>query len=156
MSFSPVNPNVDHLDPENWWPNYDLYSDRRAIPAHCLLVLDTAMDIPAWAWLGTKEPTYPSDGWCAISGVDQRPDGSVILDLGNFMDNTVAPDTFLYITQTDFDHLRPEILAALKPTYDALWAHHQAGRMSRTTFDIRAADLRGYRDRLNKQENPNG
>ena len=157
-SVMTVNPAVDHLDPANWWPSYDLWSDRRAIPAHCLLVLDTAMNITAWAWLGiNREPGYPSDdGWRAISDVDQRPDASIILDLGNFMYITVAPDTFVYITQTDFDRLRPEILAALKPTFDALWAHHQAGRISRSGFDVKAADLRGYRDRLNKQENPDG
>lgn len=146
--YSPPNPNVDHLDPANWWPHYDMASDRRAIPAHCLLVLDP--DLNAYAHPSTTAPEETAgDLWRWLTGVDKDlRSHEVILEFGSIGENRVAPDRAVYIAQRDFERLLPELPAALTATFDALWAHHQAGRISRSAFDARAADLRGMRDHI--------
>ncbi|WVW77456.1 hypothetical protein Bhz59_00070 [Stenotrophomonas phage vB_SmaS_Bhz59] len=145
------NPNVDHLDPANWWPHYDMASDRRAIPAHCLLVLDA--DLNAYAHPINVEPGVGDlgDNWRHLSGVDKDlRTHEVILEWGSTGELKVAPDAAVFIAQRDFERLLPELPAALTATFDTLWAHHQAGRISRSAFDARAADLRGMRDHITK------
>lgn len=151
MTTTRINPNIDHLDPANWWPHYDIWSDRRAIPAQCLLVLDA--DLNAYAHPNDIEPAEAGlDHWRHLSGVDKcLRTHSVILEWGGASECAVAPNAMVYIAQRDYDRLLPELPTALAATFDALWAYHQAGRISRVTFDAHAADLRAFRDTINRQ-----
>lgn len=143
--YTPPNPNVDHLDPANWWPHYDMASDRRAIPAHCLLVLDA--DLNAYAHLSYEEGR--DEDWRHLSGVDKDlTTHEVILEWGRTEEKRVSPVAAVFIAQRDFERLLPELPDALTATFDALWAHHRAGRIARGTFDVLAADLRGMRDHI--------
>lgn len=144
--YTPANPNVDHLDPANWWPHYDMESDRRAIPAQFLLVLDA--DLNAYKHLGGDENNDP---WRHLNGVDKDlRTHEIILEWGLTGELKVAPDAPVFIAQRDYERMLPEMPAAVAATFDALWAYHQAGRISRSAFDARAADLRGMRDHLNR------
>lgn len=137
--FQP-NPNVDHLDPANWWPHYDLWSDRRAIPARAALVLHPDLDY--WIWDHHKEPAEGRPGWYLVSGVGGP---------------SLIPDTSVYIAESHYQHFLPQLPAALGETFNALWAYHQAGHISRVNFDARAAKLRELRDTITKQlENHHG
>ena len=137
-----MNPNLDHLNPANWWPHYDMASDRRAIPAAALLVLDP--DLNAYLHLPEGEQTDP---WRHLSGFDQIiKTKAVVLEWGSAAEREVSPDFPVYIAQRDFERLRAELPAALVQVYDALWSYHQAGMIGRPAFDVRAGELRALRD----------
>lgn len=157
MSFAQVNPNVDHLDPLNWWPLYDMWSDRRAIPAEALLVLDDGLN--AYSHPIVPEPSeVEGDLWKWLTGVDKHVHThQVVLQFGSVGETLVSPDRYVYVSQKDYEQLLPLLPDAYAATFNALWAYHRAGHISRSDFDARAAKLREARDRINKQlENRRG
>lgn len=144
MSLYP-NKTIDHLNPANWWPAYDGLSDRRAIPAAALLVLDA--DLNAYFHDGLEPGIAQEDGWRHLVGVDQTvKTKAVILEWGRAADREVPPDHLVYIAQRDFERQREEIIQALGRVYDDLWAFHQAGQIGRADFERRAGVLRELRD----------
>lgn len=145
--YSPPNPNVDHLDPANWWPHYDMASDRRAIPAQAVVNLRAYNALTAFTYLREEEGDPAS--WAEVLELEEDlPTRVITVEFGPGAVRRLAPDQALYVAQGDFARLLPELPAALTATFDALWAHHQAGRISRSAFDARAADLRGMRDHI--------
>ncbi|QYW02167.1 hypothetical protein CPT_Sonora_066 [Stenotrophomonas phage Sonora] len=137
--FTP-SPDVDHLDPANWWPHYSIESDRRAIPARAAMELG----VPAYIMEESHDPGLRIERW------DLHPDAADMSVWSGIVEGRGGPDMPVYISQEDFVRNWSKLQAALLHTFDSLWKYHQKGHISRIAFDARAADLRSFRDHITK------
>lgn len=143
-----MNPNLDHLDPANWWPDYDALTDRRGVPAAAAIAAGLNDDV-YWAE-GSEPSTLVSlggiemcEGLPYVALYDRDPETGIGSDEPF---RAVDPDQTVYIPQSAVtDSSKAAIVAGLKATFDALWALHEAGRIRRTDFDLRVERLRQVR-----------